>query len=258
MIKLKSMEEIPELNTPIALVGFPGIAMVGKLALINIISTLNAVESSEVYYDDLPPHVIIDEGGEMKLPKVTVYFIKNINPEVRHDFVLFTADYQPTSSAGIYQLSDYICSFCQKLGVVNIISTGAFVPESFKKPYRQVYVSGTSEEFINFFIESKTGKAVLLKGGYITGANGVIPAWGKIHYNIDGVCLLADALPMRPLDPIASKAIVEVLNERYKINSDTSELDKQIEEVEFVSSEVKRKLEEEKIKRDKGTRPYIS
>ena len=256
MIKLKKLKEIPALNSPIAIVGFPGIAMVGKLALINIITTLEAVESSEVFHDDLPPHVIIDENGEMRLPKITVYFIKN--PKFNHDFVLFTADYQPTSSAGIYQLSDYVCSFCQNLGVVNIISTGAFVPESFKKPYRQVYISGTSETFINFFLDSKTGKTTLLKGGYITGANGIIPAWSKIHYDIDGACLLADALPMRPLDPEASKAIVEVLNERYDINANLKDLDRQIEEADIVSSEVKKKLEEERLKRDKKTRPYIS
>lgn len=256
MIKLRSLIEIPELDKPLALIGMPGIAMVGKLAIINIVNSLNAIESSEVYYEDLPPHVIIDESGEMKLPRVTVFHIKN--PELEHDLLLLTSDYQPTSSAGIYQLSDYICGFCQKKGVINIIATGAFVPESFNESNRKVYVSGTSQNFINFFLESKTGKAILLKGGYISGANGIIPAWAKAHYDIDGACLLADAIPMQPLDPVASKAIVEVLNERYNLNSDIEALDKQIEEVELVSSELKKKLEKERIKRDTEQRPYIS
>ncbi|NVM02116.1 MAG: PAC2 family protein [Candidatus Helarchaeota archaeon] len=256
MIKRKPIKDMPKLDSPLALIGMPGIAMVGKLALINIVSSLNAEESSEVYHDDLPPHVIIDEGGEMRLPKVTIFFIKN--PEISHDLVLFTSDYQPTTSAGIYQLSDYVCGYCQKLGVVNIISTGAFVPESLKKPYRQVYISGSSEEFINFFLESKTGTTILLKGGYITGANGIIPAWGKVHYDIDGACLLADTLPMRALDPTASKAIVEVLNERYDLKSDVNKLEKQISEVELVSSEIKKRLKEEKERQQRETRPYIS
>ncbi|MHA1377475.1 MAG: PAC2 family protein [Candidatus Helarchaeota archaeon] len=258
MIKLKSLKEIPELNQPIALVGFPGIAMVGKLAIINIVSTLNAIECCEVYHDDLPPHILIDQKGEMRLPKISIFYLKNDSFEIKHDLVLFTADYQPTSSAGIYQLSDYICSFCKKLGVINIISTGAFVPEKLIETFRQVYVSGTSEEFINFFLESKTKKTILLESGYITGANGIIPAWGKIHYNIEGVSILAETLPMRPLDPVASKAILEVLNERYNINADLSDLDQQIEEVDFVSAEVKKKLKEERIKSEKATRPYIS
>ena len=256
MIKKKSLQEIPKLESPIALVGMPGIAMVGKLAVMNIVSSLHAIESSEVYYEDLPPHVIIDEIGEMKLPKVTIFYIKN--SEMSNDLLILTSDYQPLSSAGIYQLSDYVCGLCKKMEVINVISTGAFVPESLKEPYRRVYVSGTSKEFIDFFLESKTGKVVLMKGGYISGANGIIPAWSKVHYDIDGACLLADALPMHALDPTASKAIVEVLNERYNFKADITELDKRIEEVEFVSSEIKRKLEEEKAKKDMDTRPYIS
>ena len=75
--------------------------------------------------------------------------------------------------------------------------------------------------------------------GVINGANGVIPAWANLKYGIDGVCLLAETVPLLRLDPRASKLIVEVLNDRFNIKADVSELDQKIEEMKGIFAQVK-------------------
>ena len=96
----------------------------------------------------------------------------------------------------------------------------------------------TVQEIINFFLKSKTGLTKLMNGGYIAGANGVVPAWGSIHYGMNGVSLLAEAFPMLQRDPRASRSIFEILNELYQLGGDLSKFDKEIEEIEAVSKDL--------------------
>ncbi|MFX1342077.1 MAG: PAC2 family protein, partial [Promethearchaeota archaeon] len=78
-----------------------------------------------------------------------------------------------------------------------------------------------------------------MSDGVINGANGVIPAWAKLKYGIEGVCLLAETVPLLRLDPRASKLIIEVLNDRFDIKADVSELEQKIEEMKGIFDQVK-------------------
>lgn len=233
MIKLKEITEVPDLKSPIVLVGMPGIALVGKLAVLSTINSLDCQLYGEIYYHDFPPHVIINQA-QINMPKISIYVKKLDDSE--HDVVILTGDYQPTTSLGIYTLSDYICKLCKSFDAFLIVSMGAFVPESMGDK-RKVYVSSTQQDWINFFLESSTQTTVILKEGYISGANGIIPAWSNIHYDVPGVCILADTMPLLRIDPAASKELVRVLNALFKLNIKEDLLDQRIEELELKTSE---------------------
>lgn len=253
MLKLKQvMEPAPDLRSPLVLIGMPGIALVGKLATLSVINSLKCDLYGEIYYHDFPPHIIINKA-QIKMPKIVLY-VKKL-PEQEHDVIVITGDYQPTSSLGIYALSDFICNLCKKFNTHLIVSMGAFVPEAMGTK-RNVYVSSTQQEWIDFFLKSTTKTTVILKGGYISGANGIIPAWSAIHYDIPGACILADAMPLLQIDPAASKELVRVLNALFELDVDESLLDRRIEEIETMTSEF---LEMMQKRRDdqKKPQPYI-
>ena len=262
MIKIKNNEEFSgasELKDPLVIIGFPGIAMVGKFAVLNLVDQFKAEPLFRVYFDDMPAQAMVAFSAKMRLPRTTFYCISG---EIRkdttltRDVLLITGDEQPASSAGIYYFADFICKKCKELGASEIISTGAFVPENITQEKRMVYVSGTSKEIINFFLKSKTGLTKLMNGGYIAGANGVIPAWANIHYGMKGICLLAEAFPMLQRDPRASRSIFEVLNELYELGGDLSKFDKEIDEIESVSQELQEYLQKKSKSKLKTQQNY--
>ncbi len=234
MIEIIWLKEMKDIHAPIALVGMPGIASVGKLAIEVLIRTLGAEPIIQVLSDDFPPHVMIDEQGMMKIPECQIFLHRN--PKLEHDILLVSGDFQPSTSQGIYEFSDRIAETFKKLNVTKIAATGAYVPGEYPETPK-VFVSSTGSEFQEFFTE--LDYVVPMSEGVINGANGVIPAWAKLKYGIEGVCLLAETVPLLRLDPRASKLIVQVLNDRFNINADVSELEQKIEEMKGIFAQVK-------------------
>jgi uncharacterized protein (TIGR00162 family) len=234
MIEIIWLKEVKNLRDPIALVGMPGIASVGKLAIEVIIRSLNAEPIIQITSDDFPPHVIIDEDGMMKIPECKIYLHKK--PDLKHDVLLVSGDFQPSTSQGIYEFSDRIAETFKKLNVTKVAATGAYVPGEYPENPK-VFVSSTGSKFQTFFTELDSVEPMV--DGVINGANGVIPAWANLKYGIEGVCLLAETVPLLRLDPRASKLIVEVLNDRFNIKADISELEQKIEEMKGIFAQVK-------------------
>ncbi|MBD3226712.1 MAG: hypothetical protein GF329_00865 [Candidatus Lokiarchaeota archaeon] len=235
-------------RNPIILIGMPGIAHVGKMAALNYIKGLEAKEYKKIYYHDFPPHAIVNKEGEMSMPKVSLFHWESKDS---NDLIIMTADYQPSTSEGIYELSDYICKYCHDVNAQKIIALGAFVPEEPVVENRKVYVSGSDKELVKYLLETKKGRATVLSGGFITGANGVIPAWCNIQYGVPGACLLADTLPYPQIDPNASKELVIVLNDRLNLDVDLEFLEERIKKAEFTKSNIKNLLDKRKRKTSK-------
>ena len=230
-------------KSPIILIGMPGIAMVGRMAALNFIKALDAKEYKRIYYHDFPPHSIVNDKGEMTMPKVSLYYWKNKDS---HDLIIISADYQPSTSLGIYELSDYLCKYCNELNAKWIIALGAFVPEEPVIENRKVYISGSDNELVKFLLDSSEGNPIVLCGGFITGANGIIPVWCNIQYNIPGACLLADTLPYHQIDPNASKELVIIVNDRLDLNVNFEFLEKRIKQVKSAKSNLKNILDNRK------------
>ncbi len=248
MIEIYQLKKVSELNSPIAFVGMPGIASVGKLALEVLILSLKAEPILRILSDDFPPQVVVDKDGMMKVPECLVYLCKRIDQE--HDILLVSGDFQPSTSRGIYEYSDKIADALKSLNVGKVIATGAYVPGEFPENPR-VLVSATSRDFQEFFTE--LDQVVPLTDSVINGANGVIPAWVKLKYGIEGACLLAETVPLLRLDPRASKLVVEVLNNRFQIGADVSMLEKKIEEMKTIFLQVRDHLQNQRERQE--TRP---
>lgn len=259
MIYKKYVEiETLSLKKPIAIVGLPGIGLVGKIAVETIIDYAKPLKIADAYSFDFPPRVIVDGNGIAKFLKTEIYLWKRDN----NDILLLTSDAQPQSLEGQYTYADEISKFFQKLGVKMIIACAANVILS-ETDTPKVHVTATSEQALEKFLTSDN--VVVFKHGSINGENGIIPVLANEFYKIDGVCLLAETSQFTEqilkIDPKASRAIVNVLNTVFSLNVDLSSLNQKIKEMNLTMQSIRARLrseDESKSKPSEETRSYIS
>jgi proteasome assembly chaperone (PAC2) family protein len=248
-----------ELYEPVVLIGWPGIALVAKIAITSIKDSLKAEEFLDIEYFDFPPKSNV-EKGVLEIPTAKVYF-KSRKKDNANDLFILTANYQPQSPQGVFEFSK---KFCEELNTITnnnvkmYVSTGAMVTDKLRDPPR-VHVCGTNEKITKSFLKFKD--TLLMESGVIAGANGILPAYAGQRNYAPGVCLLAETLPlpMMTLDPRASKALVTIIKDYFNIKMNFDELNKQIEEMETVLESYKRQADHfvKGMQEDRGSDSYF-
>ena len=232
-----------ELHDPVVLVGWPGIALVAKLAITSIKDSIKAEEFLDIICYDFPPKSNV-ENGKLEIPSAKIYF-KPKYEKTNNDFFILTANYQPQTSYGVFEFSQRICEEMDKItkGKIKMyLSTGAMVSDKVRE-IPTVYACGTDSDLIDSFLKFDNTK--LMETGVIAGANGILPAWAGHNNFAPGICLLAETLPlpMMTIDPRSSKALVTLLKDYFKIDMNFDELNKKIEEMEDVVDKYKKQAE---------------
>jgi len=231
------------IKNPVVLIGWPGIALVAKLAISSIKDSLKAEEFITIQYFDFPPKSVVEKGS-LEIPTAKVYY-KPADKEDGNDFFFLNADYQPQSAQGVFEFSKMFCEEMHKItgGKIKMyVSTGAMISGTINdKPI--VYVCGTDQDLVQSFLKFENTK--LYEGGFISGANGILPAWAGEHNFAPGICILAETLPlpMMTLDPRASKALVSLLKDYFSIDMDFSKLDEKIKEMESIFESFKKQTD---------------
>ena len=247
-----------ELHDPVVLVGWPGIALVAKLAITSIKDSIKADEFLDIVCYDFPPKSNV-ENGKLEIPSAKIYY-KPKYEKTMNDFFILTANYQPQTSFGVFEFSQRICEEMDKItnGKIKMyLSTGAMVSDKVRE-IPTVYVCGTDSNIVDSFLEYDNTK--VMETGVIAGANGILPAWAGHNNFAPGICLLAETLPlpMMTIDPRSSKALVTLLKDYFKIDMNFDELNKKIEEMEDVVDKYKKQAEHfmKAIEDDKSADSY--
>jgi proteasome assembly chaperone (PAC2) family protein len=232
-----------ELNEPVVLIGWPGIALVAKIAITSIKDSIKAEEFLDIEYFDFPPKSNVEKGF-LEIPTAKVFF-KSRKKENESDLFILTANYQPQTPYGVFEFSKKFCEELNKITNNNVkmyVSTGAMVTDKLRDQPK-VHVCGTHEKITKSFL--KFNDTLLMEGGVIAGANGILPAYAGQRNFAPGVCLLAETLPlpMMTLDPRASKALVTILKDYFNIKMNFDELNKQIDEMETALESYKRQAD---------------
>lgn len=239
---------IESLKSPVAIVALPGIANVGKIAIETLSQLLRAEHMMDFFSKDFPPRVLVKQGIST-IPKTTVH-VYRAAPDEPHDLLLLTADFQPSSSTGVYEYADFVAKEFEKLGVAVLYSLAAYEQdyEQYFKYYPgepRVFVSASSEELLARVANS--AHSVVTEDGVIVGANGVIPAWASSMYNMESACILGETLGVIKSDYRAAKAILEKMADLVGINVDleimTPQISKVIEFIEWARKEITQKSE---------------
>ena len=241
----KKMEiDIESLKSPIVLIGWPGIALVSKLAISSIKDSIDAKLFLDIDCFDFPPKSKV-ENGSLEIPTAQVFYKTSDSANLENDFFILTADYQPQTPEGVFEFSKLFCEEMDKLtgGKIKMyVSAGALVTDKVNE-IPQVHICGTHQDLVETFLKQENTK--LMDSGVIAGANGILPAWAGSKGHAPGICLLAETLPlpMMSLDPRASKALVELIKNYFSIDMDFSEIDKKIEEMETIFDSFRKQAE---------------
>lgn len=203
--------------------GLPGIGSVAWLAVNHLRKELKAELFAEVFSPMFSPKVWLTEDGLVKLMKGEFHFWRNTAGQ--SDLLIFTADEQPYSPEGQYELAGAVLDLAQKFGVRRVITMGGMATDKFTEQPK-VYVGATNTEQVK---ELEGHGAVKLAGGAITGTNGLIFGLAKPR-KIPAICLLAETPGYLSLDANAAKAALKLSSELLHIPLDLTALDKQAKE----------------------------
>ncbi|MDI6708737.1 MAG: PAC2 family protein [Candidatus Thermoplasmatota archaeon] len=241
-MEIKILKKL-SLKSPIMLAGAPGMGLVAKHTVDYFIKKLCAKELGRLSSDyDYYSIAVFDDRGVLEPchlnSQYRFYFLR---AKGAHDFVFFTADFQPTLPEKQNELSDIVAKVSEKLKVKRIYTTAA-VPVREKVAHPKVFGTATAPELMDFLVK----KGIEPLRGRVSGFNGVLLeyAWKR---GIEACCLLAETYIYHidnPLDPIDFKAVLAVTNkisELMECDIDTEELEREIERREALY----KKLEEE-------------
>jgi hypothetical protein len=203
--------------------GLPGIGSVAWLAVNHLQKELKAEVFAEVYSPMFSPKVWLTDDGTVGLMKGEFYYWRN--PAGGRELILFSANEQPYSPEGQYELADTVLDLAGKFQVREVITMGGMATDTFTDQPK-VYVAGTNFELVK---ELEGFGAVKLAGGAITGTNGLIFGLAKLR-SILAICLLAETPGYLSLDANAAKAVLQTSSRLLNITLDYTALDKQAKE----------------------------
>ena len=226
--------EVPKAKDPVLICGLPGSGYVGKLAADHLVSSMRLKKVAEYSSPTFPPQVSVKEDGTAEPPKAELYFG---HTKGRGVFV-FTADAQPTTSEGEYELSDVVVKFVKKCGVKEVYTLAAYITGSFSDTPK-VYGAGTSKDMAHSLAEKG---ANLMKDGGISGMNGLLTGIAALR-GLEVACLLGETSGY-VVDAGASKAVLELLSKVVGLPVDTSKLKEKAEETQKVISQLQAMAEQ--------------
>ncbi len=212
---------------PILIEGLPGIGQVGKLVAEYMIHMLGAEKIGEIHSIYLPPQVIIDENGLVRLARNELFFCR----EAGKDIVFLVGDHQSTSNEGHYLLADTYCGIAEDLRVKRIYTLGGFGVGHLVDAPRVLGAVNRAE-----LREELEAAGVIFNrdepGGGIIGAAGLMLGLSAFR-GIDAVCLMGETSGYL-VDPMAAANVLAILSRLIGVPVDPTKLNDRATEMERV------------------------
>jgi len=227
----------PEDRTALIMIeGLPGIGHVGKLVTEHIIHELGAVRIAEINSIYLPPQVIIQEGGVVRLCNNEIYRYSG----EKGSFLFLIGDFQSTSGEGHYLLSKAYVDICHQLGVRRIYTLGGYGVGHFNEVTR--VIAAVNHEDLRKPVEEAGGIfSEGEPGGGIIGAAGLMLGLSR-PLGIEGICLMGETSGYL-VDPKSAATVLSVLTKLLGIEIDDAKLTERAGEMELALQKL---LEQEK------------
>ena len=215
------------------IIGFPGMAFIGKMTAEVLIDKLGLQDTATIYTIDSPGVVPVD-SGILKPPLIKLYS-KPDSP-----IAVVTSDFQPRSDEGMNRVAHQILKYISSKGASSILAAAAFVKPSVEEK-RVVYVASSNEEKLKSF---EALGCVRMDGG-ISGLNGLIPGIAPA-YGMDGAVLLGETSELfvagNLVDYRGVACVVEVISKAFNLKVDLSDI---IEKAAMIEKRVREAIEEE-------------
>lgn len=222
--------EKPKLKNPLVIEGLPGMGNVGKVTAEYLADELGATMFAELYSDNYPYHVFVNEDDSVDLPRNIFYYWK-AKKKGQRDLIIITGDVQSMNPQGHYEVVNEMLDFLEKFGVKEIVTIGGFaIPRIPEKPkvIGAVTDAKLKKRYGKMNIVFEAGQRV----GIIIGASGLLLGLAKIR-GMSGICLIGETIGRSMFtDTRASKAVLEVLTKMLGVRIDMTDMEKQSKELE--------------------------
>jgi hypothetical protein len=242
----------PTPQNPILVCGLPGSGYVGKLGVDHLIEYFKAQKVAEFYSPSFPPHVIVNEDGQVRPIRGELYHARTGGA---NDLLIFTADAQPATSKGEYELSDAVLRVARAYGVKALYSLAAYITGEFSREPR---VFGTATSSASLAKLGGEGIQVMNEGG-ITGMNGIVIGLAALN-QMEGVCLLGETSGYL-IDAGAASAVLVALSRLLGVKIDLSTLAEKAKETQQVIGQIQRMVDQQRDttqeRRTEGQPGYI-
>ncbi|ABR54825.1 protein of unknown function DUF75 [Methanococcus vannielii SB] len=216
------VKDAEPLTDAVLIEGLPGIGHVGRVAAEHIIEEFNGEKILEIYCDDFPPQILVNDDGTIEYMKNEFYLVKEPVP-----MVIVLGNTQALSPEGQYALSERLIDIGIKYGAKKTYTLGGFgigkIVEQLK-----VYVASTSKEISEKHKEF--GAEFRTDGGSIIGAAGLMLKFSKLK-GIEGICLMGET-PGYLVDPKSAANVLEMLSKSIGFEIDMKKLDERAKEME--------------------------
>lgn len=229
-IRIEFLDEKPAPKNPKFIQGLLGVGQVGFLAVHQLIKALKAKKIAEVYSPDFLypgatiPGVIYTRDGTVELEKDEIYY------DDKNELFLLTGLYQGVRPEGYFGFAGKILDLCEEFGVKEIYTLAGYGTGGHpKEPKVYGVISDTNQEPLLKEHGVKIPKAPEGSLG-VTGLAGLLVVLGAKNGR-KTLCLMGETHGNYP-DPRAAKAVLVKLCRILKIEIDTAQLDKQIEQME--------------------------
>lgn len=217
-----------DLSNSVAIVGFPGMGLVGKFTAEYFIRNFKSELMGRVIGYGFPSQLLVTRGIG-SLITLDMYHVK-INDK---KLLVITSATQPTNHWEQHELAEIIAKNLAEKGVKTLFAAAAFVGDMVtESKARKIYIAAGNEELVNKLL--KHG-AIPINDGVISGLNGIIVGWAQL-YGIESACILGETwraiVDMGLTDYRAAKTVIEFIAKILGIKVDTKDLDKNADEVE--------------------------
>lgn len=244
-IQISTICNPTELHEPVAVIGMPGVADIGKFAIDQLIGLFGATKIYDILFYGYPAGVIIDQSI-ISTPKTEVFFWKDDNNQ--HDLFFITADAQPMNPREIYELSDYIVNMLNRFDIKFIVSLGGYPVQNNHVIDPKIFVTATDSKYVKKLVDKSICQEI--SKGVIIGANGLIPSLANIKYSVDGIVLLSETSNMALMnenmtDLNASMKLIKVLDSLFNFSLNIDFSRKNVENMSRNLEKKKKELENE-------------
>lgn len=234
-IKIIETEPIST-KAPNVIIGLPDVGLVGLIATMHMIETLNMKRVGYIESRLFPP-VIVLHNGEIQSP-IKIY--------QKDDNIAIVSEI-PIPSTVIYDLSDALLNHIKRWDPKMVILLhGIPVPNRLNLEKLTNYAIGTNERSLQLI---KDNQIDIMDTGVIVGLKAIF-LWDSLKEGVPTIALGAESFLEYP-DPGAAASVVEALNKLLKMDLDVETLLNRAEELRVRMRDLMRRTQESM----RGTQP---
>jgi proteasome assembly chaperone (PAC2) family protein len=214
-----------KITNPTLIEGLPGVGNVGKITVEYLIDALKAKKILELYSEDLPHYVFVNEDNLIELPNIELY-LATIN---KKQILLLSGDIQPPNEISCHRFCNQILDTFEKSKGKEIITLGGIALHKVPKEPSIYFAANNPKILKKYTAGAKPKKELHELIGPIVGVTGLLPGLAGKR-NIPAITLLVETFESPGYIGIKeAKKIIKHLNKKLKLKLKEKQIDRDLE-----------------------------